>query len=166
MPSRSATGQGGGGLSGLQTGLETLVSGAYVAMDPGPKGSKRRTHFVGLEKPPSVRRDQPGSVYFLQADTIGGIGEGLRPARLERSGPRRVAVPDLDLVAVGEHPADEAGAHQAGAEKCNLHRALPVVPSHARRRIDECATVGPFGLDPAARCDGPDAARPAIKSSS
>lgn len=65
-----------GGLSGLQTGLETLVSGAYVAMDPGPKGGNLQTHFKGLEKPPSVRRDQPGSVYFLQAKTIGGIGEG------------------------------------------------------------------------------------------
>lgn len=65
-----------GGLSGLQTGLETLVSGAYVAMDPGPKGAKPQSHFVGLEKPPSVRRDQPGSVYFLVAKEIGGIGEG------------------------------------------------------------------------------------------
>ncbi|HVY25765.1 MAG TPA: MlaD family protein [Polyangiaceae bacterium] len=65
-----------GGLSGLQTGLETLVSGAYVAMDPGPKGAKPQSHFVGLEKPPSVRRDQPGSVYFLAAKSIGGIGEG------------------------------------------------------------------------------------------
>jgi paraquat-inducible protein B len=65
-----------GGLSGLQTGLETLVTGAYVALDPGPKGSKPRQHFVGLEKPPSVRRDQPGSVYYLQALAIGGIGEG------------------------------------------------------------------------------------------
>lgn len=65
-----------GGLSGLQTGLETLVSGAYVAMDPGPKGGKAQKRFVGLEKPPSVRRDQPGSVYFLAAKSIGGIGEG------------------------------------------------------------------------------------------
>ena len=65
-----------GGLSGLQTGLETLVSGAYVAMDPGPKGNAAQSRFTGLEKPPSVRRDQPGSVYFLQAKSIGGIGEG------------------------------------------------------------------------------------------
>jgi paraquat-inducible protein B len=65
-----------GGLSGLQTGLETLVSGAYVAMDPGPPGSKPQRDFKGLEKPPSVRRDQPGSVYFLEAKSLGGIGEG------------------------------------------------------------------------------------------
>jgi paraquat-inducible protein B len=65
-----------GGLSGLQTGLETLVSGAYVAMDPGPPGGNPQSRFVGLEKPPSVRRDQPGSVYFLAAKSIGGIGEG------------------------------------------------------------------------------------------
>ena len=65
-----------GGLSGLQTGLETLVSGAYVAMDPGPKGSQPQSRFVGLEKPPSIRSDQPGSVYFLATKAIGGLGEG------------------------------------------------------------------------------------------
>ena len=66
----------GGGLSALQSGLETLVSGAYVAVDPGPKGGTRQTEFKGLETPPSVRSDEPGSVYFLEADTIGGLSEG------------------------------------------------------------------------------------------
>jgi paraquat-inducible protein B len=66
----------GGGLAALETGLETLVSGAYVAVDPGPKGGKRQTEFMGLEKPPNVRSDEPGSVYFLQAETLGGLGEG------------------------------------------------------------------------------------------
>lgn len=65
-----------GGLKALQTGLETLVSGAYVAMDPGPKSAAKKTHFEGLEKPPSVRSDQPGSVYFLDAESLGGISEG------------------------------------------------------------------------------------------
>ncbi|MEO6599130.1 MAG: MlaD family protein [Polyangiaceae bacterium] len=66
----------GGGIAALETGLETLVSGAYVAVDPGPKGGKRQTEFRGLEKPPSVRSDEPGSVYFLQAEALGGLGEG------------------------------------------------------------------------------------------
>jgi len=52
------------------------VSGAYVAVDPGAKGGKPQTEFKGLEKPPSVRSDEPGSVYFLDADTLGGLGEG------------------------------------------------------------------------------------------
>jgi len=66
----------GGGLSGVETGLETLVSGAYVAVDPGPKGGKRQTEFKGLEKPPSVRSDEPGTAFFLQTEALGGLGEG------------------------------------------------------------------------------------------
>ena len=66
----------GGGLSWVETGLETLVSGAYVAVDPGPKGGKRQTEFKGLEKPPSVRSDEPGTAFFLQTEALGGLGEG------------------------------------------------------------------------------------------
>jgi len=66
----------GGGLAAVETGLETLVSGAYVAVDPGPKGGKPQSEFTGLEKPPSVRSDEPGSVYFLEAEALGGLGEG------------------------------------------------------------------------------------------
>ena len=66
----------GGGLAAVETGLETLVSGAYVAVDPGPKGGKPQSEFKGLEKPPSVRSDEPGSVYFLEAEALGGLGEG------------------------------------------------------------------------------------------
>jgi paraquat-inducible protein B len=66
-----------GGLSAVQSGLETLVSGAYVALDPGPRdGGKAMTHFKGLEKPPSTRSDEPGHVYFLSSDTLGGLSEG------------------------------------------------------------------------------------------
>jgi paraquat-inducible protein B len=66
-----------GGLSALQSGLETLVSGAYVAIDPGSRdGAKQETHFKGLEKPPSTRSDEPGHVFYLSSDTLGGLGEG------------------------------------------------------------------------------------------
>lgn len=65
-----------GGLNALQSGIETLVSGAYVAVDPGSRGGKPRTHFKGLEKPPSTRSDEPGSVYFLQAAELRGLSEG------------------------------------------------------------------------------------------
>jgi len=50
-----------GGLSALSTGLETLVSGAYVALDPGAKPGTPESHFTGLEEPPSVRSDEPGT---------------------------------------------------------------------------------------------------------
>ncbi len=66
----------GGGLSALQSGLETLVSGAYVAVDPGPPGGTPQTEFKGLETPPSVRSDEPGSVYLLNAAQLGGLSEG------------------------------------------------------------------------------------------
>src|SRR6478752_4962071 len=62
-PMISISFESAGGLSSVETGLETLVSGAYVAVDPGPKGGQRKTEFKGLEKPPSVRSDEPGSAY-------------------------------------------------------------------------------------------------------
>ena len=68
------------GLSAVQAGLKTLVSGAYIAMDPGkPSGkaaSSEKKHYKGLEEPPSVRSDQPGTVYFLDADRLGKLGAG------------------------------------------------------------------------------------------
>ncbi|NLI28343.1 MAG: MCE family protein [Acetobacter sp.] len=59
------------------TGLETLLSGAYIAFDPGPPGaSERADHFRGLESPPGIRSDQPGQTYSLVAQSIGSIGPG------------------------------------------------------------------------------------------
>ena len=66
----------GGGLAGLQTGLETLVSGAYLAVDPGPPGGRHVDSYQGLEEPPSVRSDEPGRVIRLQSDRLGSIGAG------------------------------------------------------------------------------------------
>ncbi|MFT9014559.1 MAG: MlaD family protein [Acetobacter sp.] len=63
------------------TGLETLMSGAYIAFDPGldttgrPAGHHVST-FTGLEAPPGVRSDQPGQTYMLVSDTLGSIGQG------------------------------------------------------------------------------------------
>lgn len=60
-------------LSGL-SGLETLVSGAYIEMDPGQGKS---THFFqGLEEPPIVRSDVAGSEFGLTTQKIGSIGPG------------------------------------------------------------------------------------------
>ena len=58
------------------SGLETLVSGAYIDVDPGPPGGKRTTDFKGLETPPAIRSDEPGHSYVLTADGIGAIGPG------------------------------------------------------------------------------------------
>jgi len=66
----------GGGLRAVQAGLETLVSGAYIAIDPGASHGKPKTDFTGLEAPPSIRSDEPGTAYFLRAEALGGLGSG------------------------------------------------------------------------------------------
>ncbi len=62
--------------SGSISGLETLISGAFIAVDPGEPGGKPKTNFVGLEQPPGVRSDEPGHTYRLEASTIGSLAEG------------------------------------------------------------------------------------------
>jgi paraquat-inducible protein B len=66
----------GGGLSAIQAGLETLVSGAYIAIDPGSGEGGRKREFKGLEEPPSIRSDEPGTVYYLHAESLGGLNAG------------------------------------------------------------------------------------------
>ena len=61
------------GVGGV-SGLETLVSGAYVEIDPGD-GPPRRD-FVGLEEPPVVRSDEPGKQFVLTSESMGSIGRG------------------------------------------------------------------------------------------
>jgi paraquat-inducible protein B len=63
---------GTGGISGLGT----LVSGAYVEIDPGQAEGESKRAFVGLEDPPPIRSDVPGSHYVLRADTLGSVGRG------------------------------------------------------------------------------------------
>lgn len=63
------------------TGLDTLLSGAYIAFDPGlmvpgETNSWRVNHFRGLEAPPGVTSDQPGRTYYLLASSIGSVGPG------------------------------------------------------------------------------------------
>jgi paraquat-inducible protein B len=58
------------------SGLTTLVSGAFIAVDPGPPGGIYQTSFTGLEEPPGVRSNEPGNTYILKADNIGSIGTG------------------------------------------------------------------------------------------
>ncbi len=67
-----------GDLSTVTTGLKALVSGAYVAMDPGTKKGhgKPKKHFEGLPQPPNVRSDQPGTAYYLTANSLGSLGTG------------------------------------------------------------------------------------------
>ncbi|MBF0177575.1 MAG: MCE family protein [Magnetococcales bacterium] len=59
--------------SGL-TGLNTLVSGSFIEMDPGP--GKPHLDYVGLEAPPVVRQGTPGRRFLLRSDRLGSLAVG------------------------------------------------------------------------------------------
>jgi len=61
--------------AGEVSGLGTLVSGAYIAIDPDKSG-KPQTEFVGLEKPPVITSGRTGTNYRLRADRIGSLSVG------------------------------------------------------------------------------------------
>ncbi len=61
------------GTSGI-SGLNTLVSGAYIEMYPGEGEAQR--DFVGLEDPPLLQPDAPGRAFTLTEDELGAIGPG------------------------------------------------------------------------------------------
>lgn len=65
-----------GAIAALQAGLETLVSGSYIELDPGSPGGEKKRHFRGLEKPPAVRSGEPGTTFVLHASQIGSLGPG------------------------------------------------------------------------------------------
>jgi len=62
--------------SGSLAGIETLVSGSYIEMDPGGRDGARRVDFTGLEQPPGVRSGEPGETFAVKAQRIGSLGPG------------------------------------------------------------------------------------------
>lgn len=60
------------------SGLETIVSGAYIDMDPGTPGGQPQTDFQGLSQPPGVRSDQPGTTFTFRTAQVGSLNEGSR----------------------------------------------------------------------------------------
>ena len=61
--------------AGGVSGLGTLLSGAYIALDPGKSASAQR-RFVGLESPPLVVGDMPGRQFVLAAEDLGSLDVG------------------------------------------------------------------------------------------
>lgn len=57
------------------SGLGTLLSGAYISVDPVSQGNPSR-EFVGLTKRPLVTNNVPGQHYLLQTPTLGSIDIG------------------------------------------------------------------------------------------
>ena len=61
---------------GTVSGLNTLVSGSFIEMDPGHKGGDSVTEFNGLESPPGLRSDEPGTTFKLHAPTVASLAAG------------------------------------------------------------------------------------------
>jgi paraquat-inducible protein B len=57
------------------SGLQTLLSGSYVAMDVG-KSTQRARVFTGLEQPPAFTTDAPGRQLKVRAEDIGSLDIG------------------------------------------------------------------------------------------
>jgi paraquat-inducible protein B len=62
--------------AGSLSGIETLVSGPYIEVDPGDPGGKRQRHFTALRQPPGRQSDEPGQVYVLKAKELGSLSTG------------------------------------------------------------------------------------------
>lgn len=85
------------------SGLGTLLSGVYIGVDAGKSGEKR-TRFKGLEQPPAVSSDVPGTRYVLHAEDIGSldVGSPVYFRRLQAGQVERFALdPDGRRITVG-----------------------------------------------------------------
>lgn len=65
------------GISGV-SGLSTLMSGAYIETDTkhGALGKATQKQFNGLEEPPPITSDRPGTRFVLRSDDLGSLSVG------------------------------------------------------------------------------------------
>lgn len=57
---------------GYVSGLGTLLEGAHIGVDVGKTTKQSRT-FTGLEEPPPVTKDVPGTTFILHAADLGSL---------------------------------------------------------------------------------------------
>ncbi len=62
------------GANGI-SGLSTVLSGAYIAVDPGTS-QQPKLSFTGLDTPPLVVNDMSGQQFLLAADDLGSLDVG------------------------------------------------------------------------------------------
>ncbi|MCW8933472.1 MAG: MlaD family protein [Gammaproteobacteria bacterium] len=62
------------GVEGV-SGLDTLLSGAFIEIDPG-EGGKPVKKFTGLESPQIYQLGNPGTKYLLNSDSLGSLSRG------------------------------------------------------------------------------------------
>ncbi len=58
------------------SGAETLITGAYMELDPGPPEAERWTSFEGRESPPSTNSTVPGRRLVLATEQAGSLAVG------------------------------------------------------------------------------------------
>ena len=58
------------------SGLGTLLTGAYIELDPGSMDTPSETRFQGLETPPATNRNIPGRRLTLTAEQAGSLVAG------------------------------------------------------------------------------------------
>jgi paraquat-inducible protein B len=58
------------------SGLGTLITGAYIELDPGPADGEEINHFEGMETPLPTNRDIPGRRLVLTAEEAGSLTAG------------------------------------------------------------------------------------------
>lgn len=85
--------------AGEVQGLQTLLSGAYIGIDPVTEGKSQR-RFDGLERPPAVTYDRPGRRFTLRSETLGSIEVG---APVHFRGIHVGEVVDWELAESGEY---------------------------------------------------------------
>lgn len=61
---------------GSVSGLETLISGAYIAMESG-QSTQRRREFIGLENPPPLSHGPDGKEIILSAQATPSLSPGV-----------------------------------------------------------------------------------------
>jgi len=62
--------------AGSISGLDTLLSGSYIELSPSASGGEPKRDFVGLEDPPVLQADTPGTNFLLHAPRLGSIQLG------------------------------------------------------------------------------------------
>ncbi|MFH6565627.1 PqiB family protein [Pseudomonas kulmbachensis] len=62
------------GTSGI-SGVDTLLSGAFIAADAG-RGGKTKSDFIGLETPPPITYGEQGKRFTLFAEDLGSLDIG------------------------------------------------------------------------------------------
>jgi paraquat-inducible protein B len=58
------------------SGVGTLITGAYIELDPGPPDAEPWTRFKGRETPPATNRSVPGRRLILTAEEAGSLSVG------------------------------------------------------------------------------------------